>query len=255
MKLAWINRFDDAIIEAGSAISSLPVANLKNPQLAVKWQSAGGITTTYILADLGAQYPIECVAVLGTNLTTAGTIRIRGSNSDNTAVTGEIVDTGTLSNTLKTGYRHIYRVLAAEYTARYWRIDLTDATLDKISAGRVFLGPAWTPSKAMLFGWGVTYHDASRTTRSKGGQVYADQSFRFRSIDFTLAFMNQAEMFNNSFEIDRANGLTKDVLFIPDENGTFNSEMSIYGLVIGSLPLNHQTYQIYRQRYRIEERL
>lgn len=255
MKIAWINRFDDAITEAGSKVPTLPASNIKNPHLATKWHSASGDNNTYILAALTAQFTIRCVAVLGTNLTSSATIRVRGSNADNTAVSGEIIDTGTLSNVIDTNYGNFYRDLGADYTARYWRIDFNDATINNIQVGRIFIGPAWSPSKEMLFGWGMNYNDSSRRTRAQGGQLYIDKSFRFRTLDFTLAFMDKAEMYDNAFEIARRNGMTEDVLVIPEENGTYNSEISIFGLVANAFPLTHQTFQVYRQRYRIEERL
>lgn len=255
MKIAWINSFDEAIIEAGNQVSNLPIQNLQNSQVAVKWQTQSGINSTYFLADLTSIVAVSCIALIGTNLTSTATVRIRGSNTDSSAVAGEIVDTGVLSGVVSDNYRNFYRAFTTPYSARYWRIDIEDTSLNYLRMGRAFIGPAWSPSKEMNFGWTIGYTDASRITRSQGGQLYIDESFQFRALDFTLSFMDQAEMINNGFELTRRNGGVRDVLVMPDENGTFNSELSIFGLVSGASPLTHVTYQIYRIRYRVEERL
>jgi len=255
MKIAWINRFDSATVDAGNQVSSLPVQNLQNEQVAIKWQTASGINSTHILIDMTAVVDIDCLALVGTNFTSAVTFRIRGSNTDNTAVAGEVADTGTLSGMVSSNYRNFYYAFSATKTARYWRIDIEDTSLNYLRAGRLFMGPAWSPSKEMNFGWSIAYTDSSKVTRSQGGQLYIDESFKFRALDFTLSFMDQTEMISNGFEITRRNGSIIDVLVIPEENGTFNSELSIFGLLIGTFPLTHVTYQIYRIRYRIEERL
>lgn len=255
MKIAWVNHFDTASIEAGTNVPNLAPQHLKEPQLGIKWFTTTGSNSDYILSDFGSAKEVRCVAVLGTNFTSAATIRVRGSNTDNTAQDGGIVDTGVVSSVTKTNYGSIYYTLDADYTARYWRVDLADSTVNNLRVGRLFIGPAWTPTKSMLFGWSIAHNDASRRTRSLGGALYVDESFRTRTLDFTLSFLSQTEMYTNPFEMMRANGLAHDILVIPEESGAFIPEMSIWGTLASAFPLIHQTYQVYRQRYRVEERI
>jgi len=254
MRLAWVNRFDDAIIEAGSRTPNLPPQNLRDPHMPVKWFSETGVTSTHILADIGSSQPIGAVCVLGTNLTSAATLRVRGSISDNTGIAGEVYDSGTLSNVIDDDYPNFYHVFN-DVSARYWRINITDDTLLNLRAGRVFIGPTWVPTKAMQFGWGMTWADASRRTKSRGGQSYIDVGYRFRVMDFTLSFMDQSEMYTNAFELARRNGLNQDILVVPDDQNTLLHEISIFGLVTSSFPITHSNFNVYQQKYRVEERI
>jgi len=255
MKIAWVNRFDDGAVTAGSRVSSLPPENLQNPHLAVKWHSEGGVNNTHVVADLGASSTVDCVAAIGANLTASATLRVRASDTDSTGADGAKYDSGALNSVISDSYKNFYHSLSSTITARYWRVDFNDSTLNNIRVGRLFIGPAWTPTKEMLFGWALTWADNSRRTKSRGGQSYIDLGPRFRILDFTLSFMGQSEMYNNAFELARRNGTNEDVLVIPDEDSSFLSEFSVFGLVSGALPLTHANFNVYRQRYRIEERL
>jgi len=147
-------------------------------------------------------------------------------------------------------------VLNSDITARYWRVDIEDLTLSTyIEIGRLFIGPAWIPSKSALYGWANDWIDESNTSKSLGGQTFINVRARRRVLTFTLSFMDEDEMYNNAFEIARRNGLNKDILVMMKTTGSRISEQSIFGLVNRSVPLTHQTLNVFMTRYTIEERL
>jgi len=75
-------------------------------------------------------------------------------------------------------------------------------------------------------------------------------------IEFTLGFMDEAEMYGNAFALARANGIVRDVLAVNDTSGaSYRSDQSVWGLCTASEPIVHETVNIYRQKFRIEERL
>lgn len=255
MILAWENKIDAATLSAGSAAAGLPVTNVQHAHLSRRWHMAAGVKSSWLLADLGSAIPCAALAVLGTNLTAAATYRLRASNLDPTAVAGDLLDTGVVAGAVKTGYGAVYKPFTA-LSARYWRLDLTDTTVaDHVEVGRVFLGPAWQPSIELLYGWSVTPTDPSRRTQSIGRQTHVDVLPQARVLEFTLGFMDEAQMYGNAFALARSNGLAKDVLVIPVETSAYLSEQAVFGLLVQSEPLVHEAWQIYRMAYQIEERL
>ena len=88
-------------------------------------------------------------------------------------MTGEIYDSTSISAGAKLDFGAAYLSFTVA-TARYWRLDLTDASLTTLQVGRVFLGPKWTPSKNQMYGWSLAVPDPSAISKSYGGQSFAD---------------------------------------------------------------------------------
>jgi len=262
MILAWLNRADAATLIAGSEVASLPVANIQNPHVSKKWHTAGTVTSSSCRFDMGSSVSCSLLALLGTNLTSAATIRIRASDTDPVVTSSLAYDSGLVSAGVKDGYGAIYKSFAAA-TARYWRFDLSDATLpDHIEVGRVFIGPKWQISTGdagggggQIYNWSVTPMDPSRRDKSYAGQSYADILPQQRLLQFTLDWMGEAEMYGNAFALARANGIVTDVLAIPDIAGAYLSEQAVWGLITTAQPLVHRASRIYQMKFEIEERL
>lgn len=255
MILAWDNKADAAMLSTDSELASLPASNVQQPHVSRKWHTAAGVKSAYLLMDMGASVSCGVAALLGTNLTSAATLRLRGSDSDPTGVTGEEYDTGTISAGVVSGYGEAYKSFT-DAAARYWRLDLADATVpSNLQIGRVFLGPKWSPSVNQEFGWSVVSVDSSDLDESYGKQEYADEKPQQRVIQFTFNWMNEAEMYGNAFALARANGRVRDVLAIHDIAGAYLSQQAVWGLVQASEPLIHERAKIYRTKFTIKERL
>ena len=254
MRICWANRFDDGTVTADSEKVGAPVTNLQNAHLAVKWETFATNSGRFTV-DLGSSTSVAVLAILGTNLNVSATIRIRADNSDSTAIAGGELDTGVVSAGINENYRSIYRVFNTPISARYWRVDLADTSLSDLRVGRVFMGPAWTPTRAMLYGWSLTYEDASRTSMSFGGQTYVDIRARARLLSFTLSFMDEEEMYDNAFEMARRNGIHTDVLVMPRTTGPRVAQQSVWGLLQRVQQVTHQSLNIFNTRIELLERL
>lgn len=255
MLIAWLNLADAATLTASSEQSTAPGANVQNVHLSRKWYAVEGINSASLIFNMGSAQACSILAVLGSNLTAAATLRLRGSNSDPTGATGEIYDSGTISAGAKSDYGAAYLSFAAA-TARYWRLDLADASLTTLHVGRVFLGPKWTPTVNQAFGWSMASQDPSKITRSYGGQAFSDIRPQFRILKFTLGWVSEVEMYANAFALARANGIVRDVLAVQDTAASgYISEQSVFGLCSGSEPIVHENFGIFRQNFSIEERL
>ena len=261
MKLAHNNLFDaGTITEVGSEIATLPVTNLQNVHISTKWHTeAGGspvANNSHLVIDMGSSVAIGLVAFLGGNLTASATIEVQASDANTDGDPGELLDTGAVAAGVDVNYGNIYYLLSAEITARYWRITISDSGLaDNIQIGRCFMGPVWTPSRGVPFGWGTAYQDLSIRSKSRGGQTFIDVGARPRLANFRLNFMGEDEMYNNAFEISRANGLNKDVLYIPDHTNSHVSKQAVFGLITQAMPIINPQSGIYSQLYQVEERL
>lgn len=255
MIIAWDNLIDAATVTASSALDEQPGSNVQQPHVARKWGTAAGVKSATLLIDLGASQTCGLLALLGLNLSTSGTVRLRGSNSDSTGVTGEIYDSGTVAIGITDGYGASYKSFTA-VAARYWLINLADSTVaDNLEVGRVFLGPKWTPTLAQQYGWSMQLEDPSKLAESVGGQAYADERPQKRLINFELSFLSEAEMYANAFVMARANGLVRDVLVLSDITGSYASEQAVFGLLTALEPLIHERYGVFRQKFTIRERL
>lgn len=262
MIIAWDNKADAATVTTDSEIATLPASNVQTQHVAQKWHTAAGVKSAYLLLDLLASLSCAVLAVLGTNLTSAATIRIRASDADPTGAAGEKYDSGTVSAGIKAGYGAIYKSFAAA-SARYWRIDLADASLpDNMQVGRVFLGPSWVPATSGAnnaggqdYGWAITPLDPSAVDESYGGQEYGDERPQRRQVDFILNWLTKAEAFDNALAMARSAGIVRDVLAINDPTETYLSEQAVYGRMTSLAPIQNRLTTLWAQKFTIRERL
>ena len=256
MLLAWINRADQATLSASAEVATLPGANVQHPHVARAWHTTTGVTSAALTLDMGSAVLCQLLALLGTNLTAAATVRLRASNADPAALASLLLDTGALAATAKTGYPQSYHDFTAT-TARYWRLDVADASLpDHLEIGRLFLGPRWQPSVNQEYGWSVQVIDPSVVDESRGGQSIPDVLPVRRQLQFSLNWMDEAEMVDNAFALAMHTGVVSDVLAVHNSlNGTRINEQSVFGLLTDIQPLVHERSRIFRTRFTVKERL
>lgn len=255
MLIGWDNKVDTASLSASSEIATLPASNVQEPHLSLKWHMAAGVKSGYVVIDAGSSVSCSVLAVLGTNLTSAATMQLRASDADSGAVSSLLYDSGSISAGVDDNYGAIYKSWTAQ-AARYWRLDLADASLpDNIQVGRIFLGPAWTPTINMQLDPGFDSVDPSRIDKSYGGQAWADVRPQYRCLEFSLDLRTEAEIFGNAYALARAAGVVSDVLVIPDISGSYLSQQAIWGLMSSSTPIRQPKTNSYTKKFKIEERL
>jgi hypothetical protein len=256
MLIGWINRADDALLSASSELTTLPGANVQHPHVVRRWHTAPGVKDAALTFDLRASLQCQLLGIIGANISAAATIRLRASDVDPAALSSLLLDTGALGSTAKTGYGASYHDFTAT-TARYWRLDIADATLaDNLQVGRVFLGPRWQPSSNQEYGWQIATMDPSPVDESRGGQSFPDVRAQRRVLTFQLNWMNEAEMYDNAFALARAAGVVRDVLVVQNSlTSAYLAEQSVWGLLTELQPLVHQNARIFRNRFTVKERL
>lgn len=254
--LAWENHADTASIIPSSEVSSLPAANLTDTQVSKPWRTAtaGGPT---LLVDIQDTKNVGVIALVRCNLTPAGQIRVRASNSDPDALTGLVYDSGTVNARVERRFGLLVHILPdGGKNAQYWRITLSDTGLDYFEAGRLFVGPAWSPSINYSYGWRQGYIDLSKRTRARGGQVYVDANKTYRYFNVTFDYLTKAEAEDALLELDRLIGMRGDLLAILDPEETESpGKSALWGQMSDLSAVINPQFDIYQKSISIEERI
>lgn len=254
MLIAWDNKADSAVLSASSELASLPASNIQHVHLSRKWHTAAGVKSASLTLDMGSSVSCGLLGVFGTNLTSAATLRLRGSNTDPTGVAGEKYDSGTVSAGVHDDFHAIYKAFT-EAAARYWLLDLADTALpDNLQVGRLFLGPKWAPSPGQSFDWVPSVDDPSKVEESDGGQLYAEELPKKRRLAFALNWLDEPQAMDNAHKLIRAVGITKGAVVIPMENSSYVSQQSVWGrLTLRAAAIFHRYAQVWSQKFELEE--
>lgn len=232
---SWVNLSDAAMLSGGGAVSTLPVQNLQDPQPRKVYRTIG--TSAFAIADLGSAQAADLLAIAGTNLSTGATgLRVRASNTDPTCTSSLVYDSNGDSGLIKLGpdpryLGNVFFLFGATQTARYWRIDVTDASLGNVDIGRLWIGPKFVPNSNITVGYGLGYDDTGAQGRSVYGQLHIRTGAKSRHAKLQLDFLSEAEAKASMFEMQRLAGVTGDVLFIENPISAFAIVMAFIGLV------------------------
>ena len=126
-----------SVASAQATIATMPITNLQDPQPRRRARLMGSSAT--VTADLGAEVPVDCVALISTTLGAGVLVQARLSNVANFSVT--LADTGVLNAEAQDeGLGNVVLVFPAPVTARYLRVDLTDRAAPYIDSGCLLRG-------------------------------------------------------------------------------------------------------------------
>jgi hypothetical protein len=153
MILAWDNKADAATLTAGSEIVTLPGTNVQTPHLSRKWHTLAGVKSSHLLLDMGSQVACSMLALLGSNLSSAATVRLRASKTVAAATSALELDTGKMPAGAKAGYGSVYRhvakgsIPALSGVTPAWAVDFTAGHMADL-VGRVAIPFARTGATA-----------------------------------------------------------------------------------------------------------
>ena len=224
------NLADRATLSASSSAPLTPPSILQNPHIARKTRF-GAVTGQHVVADFGSPVALDTAAMFGLNLSATGTARVRASLADSSGISGDAYDSGDLTGEVDPAYGALINLAAAPYTARYLRIDLSDASLDVLEAGRLVAGARTMTSINYAFGWTRRWIDRSRRTESRGGQTYVDADNGYRTASVVFEALNEDERNGIIEQMDRVNGARLDILLILKSDSDNLGRDSIWGLV------------------------
>lgn len=172
------------------------------------------MTSTYLQADFGAAVSIGCICLGNTNLSAAGTWRIRLSANADMSSPG--YDSTAVAAGVDPAFRLAVLFLASPVSRRYLRVDLSDGSLPHLEAGRLFAGAAFKPVHNFQFGAKREYPDQSRRFQSESGNDYVLRGSIRRAVAFTLPAVTTAEWEATLEPLLRLSGTSADVLVCLD---------------------------------------
>lgn len=214
-------------VSAGTAVPTLPATNVQDGRLSVKWRATG--SSDFLLVDLLATSVVGWVAWGGTNLSSAGTRRVRLSTADATGAAGDAHDSGTAAAAVDPAYDLLVYILPADVTGRYLRLDVVDTSQTYVEGGRLWAGPTFRPTVNYAYGGQDLVRDPSAVRQSETGETYADRRPQQRGVRISLPRVTAAEKVAGLDPLRRAAGLTGDVMVCRDPAGTNLSRDTIVG--------------------------
>jgi hypothetical protein len=248
------NLADGGTITASSSAALMSPRRLQNPHVARKWRGVSG-GSEWVCVDLGAALSIDTVALVGINLTLAGSHRVRVSNSDPTGAAGELYNSGSLSAKVDPAYGYLVQLLTNPVTGRYVRVDVSDA-LSYIEAGRFVVGLRRVFAVNFAAGWSRGYEDLSRRRASRGGQTYIDRGDTYRKLELPFEFLSRTERNSLVEDLDLLAGTHDDVLVITDPLSSNLGRDSVWGLFDDLDPVVQPVMvDLFRKTFRVSERL
>lgn len=251
-------------ITASSAQTNLPAANLIGPSPSKVWRSSG-LSTVYVVIDLGAATAIDMVSMVNVNWTTSATWRIRGATSESNLTASPGYDStavtpwpGGTKPTEDWNQHAPFRQLGSTQTYRWWRIDITDAgnTDGYLEAGALLIGAAVTVTYNSIRGWQFGDDPASIVQYTAYGRSVVDprDNPRIKAIPFSA--LPRADVMAGLGAMLRERGVAKPFLTVVDPSATTYLHVNtIYGLRVGAWSVEQAHYELFTTGLRIKEHL
>jgi len=208
----------------------MPITNLQDPQPRRRARLVGSNAT--IIADLGAEVPVDCVALISTTLGAGALVRARLSNVANFSVT--LADTWLLSAEAQDESQgNVMLVFSAPVTAQYLRVDLTDGAVPYLDIGLLVAGQLWRLQRGTAYGIreGRVMLDRRDRNPYTGAEFPVPAIVNPRMAAFTLPALSIAEARNQHREMLRRLGAARDTLWIAELSDSMaeRSRRAIWG--------------------------
>ncbi|MFN8960086.1 MAG: hypothetical protein ACK5YV_00760 [Betaproteobacteria bacterium] len=222
---------DDLIVEIGEAPLVLgDQLGIKGAQPRRRARLMGSSAT--ITADLGAEVPMDCVALISTTLGVGSMVQARLSNVANFSVT--LADTGLLNAEAQDESQgNVVLVLPASVTARYLRVDLTDGAVPFMDIGLLVAGQLWRLQRGTAYGIreGRVMLDRRDRNPYTGAEFPVPAIVNPRMAVFTLPALSTAEARNQHRDMLRRLGAARDTLWIAELSDSMaeRNRRSIWG--------------------------
>jgi len=274
--IGWPNRAPGAVLSGGSWTT---LGNLNNSDY---WRVArstnANVGSTIISIDLGAIYPLRAIAFAAHNLSQSSSWRIKlGSTANN----NDIYDSGnqavwamsfgadyqwedqfwwegyTASDDYGNSPHLACWPLPNWYSARYARIEITDTAnpAGYVQIGKLFIGGGVQPAIGVGYdGLSESWTDTSDLVTSASG----DESFvpkrRLRQAQVRFGHLTADAEFQALYELQRRQGLSGEVLFLPEPNNIAECQRrGFIGRLAELSPIEYPYYQRRRLALNIKE--
>lgn len=210
-------------LSGGSWSAGLPLANLKDRVIKKVARSTNDdAASTQWVSDMGAAVDTKILALLGHNISLAGTIRVRAYSDS--GLTTMVHDTGILyawpqtfgAAELATYPNHWVLPLAAIVTAQYWKWEIVDTAnaAGYVEVGRAWMGPVWSPTIGAGYGAELGYEARATVTESLGGVLWSDGKLPRRATTITFPSLDDESERDTAMIFQKTIGNSGEVLYV-----------------------------------------
>jgi hypothetical protein len=204
-----------SVASAQATIATMPITNLQDPQPRRRARLMGSAAT--IVANLSAEVPIDCVALISTTLGAGSKVQAWLSNIMNFSV--PFADTGLVNaEPQDESQGNVMLVLPARVTARYLRIDVTDGAAPYMDIRLLVAGQLWRLLRGTAYGIreGRVMLDRRDRNPYTGAEFPVPAIVNLRMAAFTLPALSTAEARNQHRDMLRRLGAARDTLWIAE---------------------------------------
>lgn len=207
---------------ASPPAASMPLSNLLDPQPRVRARFVNFKCAFQF--DLGTTQPIDCVALISTNLGSDAQVRVRFGNTEDMAL--PVYDTGLVDASTAATVGGNVILLPPAQTVRYLRINCVTTSNEVVDIGRCVAGPLWTLARGAAYGIAEGRLILDRRDRNPltGAEFPVPALANPRVARFTLPLLTAAEIRGQHRAMLRDIG-GGDALWIPD-TGLAQSELN-----------------------------
>lgn len=217
---------DAALVAASSTEGLLAANNVQTSRPDQVWRATGA-AAEYLTWDFGSAVAVEALVLVAHNLSSTATLRVRLASSEAGVTAAPDVDTGIVSAWPASGkpdeidwQSYFSLVLVDNDTAyRYGRVDIVDAANadGRIQVGRLFVGPAFIPDVNVDLNPSIGLISSDEFGRTAFGHAYGDnRGPAARVMQLPMSAIDETEMGDELFELQRYCGLSKDFAFCLD---------------------------------------
>lgn len=229
-------------VSVSASIALAGASKLLTPHVGERWQV--NATSGYVQLDLASSLSIDSVMLAGVTGTDPD-FRVRGG--PNADMSSPAFDTGTISGTPYFDPNHgLFVYLRAAVSVRYIRIDISEAAVASIAAGRVgvFLRDAFSVNFQVP--WSRAAVRGSIDTFGIGGQRFTDKRTGYWRQNASFGFLSAADRagFLETLGVAVVNEGDRDILWIPDPESTNLSRDCLWGHVVGDIALTQDQYVV-----------
>ncbi len=263
--VAFSNLIDlaDTAVSASNWILLAPPANLINPHVGKKWRD--NATSTFILVSTAGSNLIDTVMVAGVSsniIAINPTFRIRLSTADPTGAAGDAHDSGSITGVpyFDADYGMLVYLLSTPVSAAIIRVDIAQAGVDYIEAGRMFAGVRNVYETNFQAPFTRTASRRSVDAIGVGGQTFVDPRRGFWQTAARFEFLTETE--RTGFVEDVSNAVVidghLDMLWIEDTASSNLSRDSIWGYLANDLTVTQNLYidpALFSAEFTIRQRL
>jgi hypothetical protein len=164
------------------------------------------------------------------------------------------------SSGIVAGYGLSAHVLPTAVQARYWQADIAATSLATtpgyLDLGRLWIGPAWRPTRNFAYEWTDEWEDLSTVTGvQRSGLEFVDKGPKRRVLTFGLKALTEPEAKVTVKELGRIAGISGQVLFIQEPDGPYEGYEAIIGRLVEVSPITQPNFAMYERVFQIRQSL